>query len=874
MKKKSFLTAALSLFMAATLSVSAIGCGGDDNPIDSLLPGGSTGGNTSIDSGNSGGSTGGNTSVDSSSSSSSSSSMAPIELDKNGEAGVYTLNEYTAQMPGQWCTILSSDSVDNDLESYLTSSFYEFNYEFNDDGSIVSGSYVVEYSAATALTDVTAKYAGQYGLAEDATSGQAFAMSLRHDLTWDDGTPIKAEDFVWTMQQQLSPNYLFSTAANYYSGNYIIHNAENYLKQGQKGWYSAATFIGSSIDSIEGLTFDATNVPAFKDIFGTTDMTKLSGYAGYFVSGGVNVYDTLVAYAGDNRTAMTQEIFNILKGLFAEDGGLNPDVSGWSWADDEIGYFTVVWNEYVAMDYSEVGFFVGDNEYELVIVIDNTLSPIKEDGSLSYEAGYYFSGWPLVKKSIWEACEDSSNGVPYSNSYATTLEKTASWGPYKLSNYQTDKTYTVSRNDKWFGYALDQYKGQYQVDRIKTSYIPEWDTAWMSFQGGALDAIGMNVKIVGDYRNTKRAYFTPSTATFDLNIQSIATSHEDGRNNLLLNYADFRKAISLAINRDDYCAKNAPSSQGALGYLNSMYYYDVENGKVYRESDQAKEALLIAYGATKLDEDTWKVGEHEFYDLDEALDAVTGYNLTLARQLVDQAVTAAIAAGDYVEGETVVLTFGTDTITTDTDRVKNWFQAAFDEMVKETKLEGKIRIDYFLYDSNTWADQFQDGEYDLCFGGWSNAAFNPAYLLCETQISDSNRWAVNWDPSTVNVTVTLKGDAEHEGGEFTYSLEEWRLNLQGMKGCKLDVTAYPIEDQLTGLAAVEAAILQEYYCIPVYSRTSASLMGYKVDYISYEYNTFMGYGGIRYMTFNYDDAEWVAYVKANNSELNYKVDKD
>lgn len=103
-------------------------------------------------------------------------------------------------------------------------------------------------------------------------------MTLRNDLKWDDGTPIKAADFVYTMTQQLSPNYLFDTASNYYSGNYVIHNAQNYVKQGQSGWFSAADVAayGASISSFEGLYFDAQNVKAFGDIFGTADMTKLT----------------------------------------------------------------------------------------------------------------------------------------------------------------------------------------------------------------------------------------------------------------------------------------------------------------------------------------------------------------------------------------------------------------------------------------------------------------------------------------------------------------------------------------------------------------------------------------------------------------------
>lgn len=772
---------------------------------------------------------------------------------------MYTMREYTSQMPSQWCTILSSDNVNNTMESYFTSAFYEFNYKFDANGKIVPGAYTVEYSAATKLEDVTKKYAGKYGLAADATKGQAFAMTLRNDLKWDDGTPIKAADFVYTMSQQLSPKYLFATASNYYSGNYVIHNAQNYVKQGQKGMFPA-----SSVLSVYDQNDDA------KLIF------TLNGHdshvADYLTSNGVDPQEYVAQAAKVTVDALKAIEGKSLAEIKKDETMLATwtAVLGW-WKTDpneELHFFKMEY-EYPKMDFSEVGYFVGDNEYELVMVIDGTLRPLDEEGNLTYEAGYYFSGWPLVKKDLWERCEDQSK-TPYTNSYCTTQEKSASWGPYKLTYYQDQKTYTVSRNDKWFGYGLPQYANQYQTDAIVTEKIEEWDTAWLAFQKGNLDGIGMNVKIAADYRTSKRAYFTPETWTFDLNIQSNATSRTDKRNNLLLNYADFRKAISLSLDRDDYCAKNNPSSQAALGLLNSMYYYDVENGKVYRESIQAKEAILNAYGATKNADGSWKVGETTYTDIEDALDATTGYNLTLARQLVESAIAQAKKDGKYSDGEEIILTYGIETQTADTDRAKNWFQAAFDNMTKGTSIEGKVKIEYFMFSSATWSDQFSNGEYDLCFGAWGQAAFNPAYLLCETQISAENRYAKNWDPKTVSVTVKATPDDKHEDGIYTYNLEQWRLILQGKDGCPVNFKNFPMEDQLAALGAVETAILKEYYSIPVFSRYSASLMGYKVDYVSYEYNTFMGYGGIRYMTFNYDDTAWAEFVASNNNILNYK----
>lgn len=782
---------------------------------------------------------------------------------------MYTMREYTSQMPSQWCTILSSDNVNNTMESYFTSAFYEFNYKFDADGKIVPGAYTVEYSAATKLEDVTKKYAGKYGLAADAEKGQAFAMTLRNDLKWDDGTPIKAADFVYTMMQQLSPKYLFATASNYYSGNYVIHNAQNYVKQGQKGWFDngnmnlAYSDLALGADGKYTLKGNECTIALKKPLVwlqGNTLDSYVTNAPQYFDTA---AYASLLALADANGdVAVTAESLALLTTVITAKAAWGET------KENTVGYMYVNY-EYPAMDFSEVGYFVGDNEYELVMVIDGTLNPLDAEGNLTYEAGYYFSNWPLVKKDLWERCEDQSK-TPYANSYCTTQEKSASWGPYKLTNYQDQKTYTVSRNDKWFGYGLPQYANQYQTDAIVTEKIEEWDTAWLAFQKGNLDGIGMDVKIAADYRTSKRAYFTPETYTFDLNIQSNATSKTDKRNNLLLSYADFRKAISLSLDRDDYCAKNNPSSQAALGLLNSMYYYDVENGKVYRDTIQAKEAILNAYGATKNADGSWKVGETTYTDIEDALDATTGYNLTLARQLVESAVAQAKKDGKYSDGDEIILTYGIETQSANTDRVKNWFQAAFDNMTKGTSIEGKVKIEYFMFSSATWSEQFADGEYDLCFGAWGNAPFNPAYLLCETQISDENRYAVKWDPTTVEVTVKATPDDKHKDGNYTYNLAQWRLILQGKDGCPVNFKNFPMEDQLAALGAVETAILKEYYSIPVFSRYSASLMGYKVDYISYEYNTFMGYGGIRYMTFNYDDTAWAEFVASNNNILNYK----
>ena len=753
----------------------------------------------------------------------------------------------------------------------MNSSFFEFDYLLDEGGKIVPGGYSVDYSAATKLEDVTAKYVGRYGLTEEsaAEGHHAFAITLRQDLKWDDGTPIKAEDFVYTMAQQLSPNYLFSTASSYYSGNYIIHNAKEYLYQGQTDWFDNDT-IGykyADLDVATGKLKGCETYIALTQPLGWLRGDTLDNYVKNYGSQyfDVDSYNALKALADDKgKVAINANSVGLLKKVIST-------VEAWGETGEDVVNYMYVKYTFPKINFEEVGFFVGDNEYELVMVFDNTLSPLDENGNLTYEAAYYLQEMPLVKRDLWEKCANKTT-TPWKNSYCSvSVENTASWGPYKLTNYQADMTYTLSRNTNWYGYSMDEYADQYQTDKIVCNKITEWSTAWQMFQKGQVDVIGMDPTIAEQYSTSRQAYFTPDTYTFSLNLQSRANNKET--NNVMLNYEPFRKAISLSLNRDDYCAKNSPSSLPALGLLNNMYYYDVENGGVYRETEQAKTAILNAYGATKT-ENGWQVGEMEYTDVDEALDVVTGYNLKLARELMTQAYEQAKTVGDYADGEMIVLTYGIETQSANTDRVKNWFQEAFNAATLGTPLEGKIKIEYFYFSSASWSQQFANGEYDLCFGAWGSAAFNPYYLLGETQISTANRYALGWDPSKVIVTLTLKGDETHPGGEYTFNLEEWNSNMQGKADASVNFALYPTEDRLTILGAIETAVLNAYYSVPVYSRYTANLMSYKCDYNSYEYNTFVGYGGMRYMTYHFDDTEWAEFVAGKGGTLNYLFGRD
>lgn len=788
------------------------------------------------------------------------------------EEKVYTYNTYTATSPSNWNELTYQDNNDTQIMSYIGSSFYTYNFKFDENGEIIPGEYVMEYAAATKLEDVTAEYVGEEWNIPEGATDRAYKITLREDLKWDDGTEIKAEDFVYTMKEQLNPDFQNYRADSFYLGATIITNAQGYAKQGQKiDEVVSNAFSGIAAAKEAGyevyLDYNAIN-SAFASWFGGT-YAQVKG-AGYFPAY-FSIYDAEGNKTEENffdkydTTAVENgriEVTDQMMADYAACKDWNPV------ADEEVAMMAVALNyEYPAVAWEEVGIFVGDTEYEIVLVLEKGLELLKDDGSLSYQAAYNMASLPLVKRDLYEAnkVEPSTGNTLWTSTYNSSVATTASWGPYKLESFQSGKEYVLVRNENWFGYNMEEYEGQYQTDRIVCETVAEWNTAWLKFRAGEIDGIGIDVSIADDYKGSERAYFTPSDFVGSLQLQSskegLKAREEDGVNKTIMAYTDFRKALSLGINRADFATQTTTSSLAGFGLFNSMHYYDVENGGVYRNSDEAKKVLCEIYN----------VNPDDYADLDAAVDAITGYDLEEARALVTKAYNEALAAGDIKATDKVKLTFGSGAINEVVQRHFDFIKNAWVEMVKGTPLEGRLEME--LKDFATkWSDDFRAGAYDVCMGGWTGAAWDPGYFLL-AYLSPDYMYSMAWDTSSQQLEFTMKGVAE-DGGDITdtMSLLEWYDCLNGSSGAKYDFSSVALEQsqRLQLIAALEKEVLKVYYTVPLYNEFSASLLSYKVDYTTYEYNTFMGYGGIRYMTYNYSDAEWAEVVAENNGQLNYK----
>ncbi|MCM1441094.1 MAG: hypothetical protein NC131_18110, partial [Roseburia sp.] len=334
------------------------------------------------------------------------------------------------------------------------------------------------------------------------------------------------------------------------------------------------------------------------------------------------------------------------------------------------------------------------------------------------------------------------------------------------------------------------------------------------------------------------------------------------KGNAMLKYVDFRKALTLGIDRADYAANVTTSSEAAFGLFNDMYYYDVANGGVYRQTTEAKEAILRTYGYTQGSDGKWTSATlTNPMDLETAYSTVTGYNLAEARKLLDSAYDEAVQAGDFGASDKVKLKVGFSIDSASTRRYFNYLNEKWSELFKGTKFEGKLALEFDGSFGDEWATAFiYDAKYDICCsGGWSGGDWDIPYML-SAYFSD-NRYAQGWDPTSVSFEFEVPGI-----GTRTFTAAQWYELLRGQLA-----TMLTIEERLPLIAKLEEVVMQTYYSCPAMSARAASLRGYKFDVISEEYNTFMGYGGIRYNTYNYTDTEWKDFVYSQkNHTLNYK----
>ena len=801
-------------------------------------------------------------------------------------------NTTTSVMPSNWNEFTYADNNDTQIMSYIGSSFFEYDYKFendekfNKDGTInkagiVPGAYTTNYSAATKLEDITATVDAKWGYTDDqkAEGGYAWKITLRDDLKWDDGTAITAADFVYSMQQLLDPAFMNFRANTYYD-TLMIKNSKAYFFQNQEGTYE--TIGGRGYASVQAA------IDAGETVY--ANAWNMWGAAGYTDANGNECPEWV---------AITDEtVYNNADGSDPVSGKFLYDNYG-AYLEPGTGYDAAVYventNRNVAWD--SVGIYSIDDENAIVLCLDKAYSFLKEDGSLSVWAPYYFSSLPVVHKAKYEASKiaPADGATLWTSNYNSSLETTASWGPYKLAEFEAGSHYKLVKNENWYGWNLDQYANQYNITAINCRKVEEFATKWMGFLNGSYDDASLQTENVAEYLDSKYVYFTStSTGTFGMQLYSnLSTLKNSENNNGILAIQEFRHAFNLALNRSDIVEKIWPGSAvPCFGLLNVAYYYDIENspeledGGQYRNATVAKEGILRAYGFEQNADGKWSSGDLKDLSTDDAYEALTGYNPVVAKQKMQAAIDILLANPEeygYDSSKNITLVYGSSS---DTDKQRfraSYLQDVLDGLTAGTALEDKIDVVFDASAGAQWAEAFRTGKTQIGFGyGFSGNAFNPFDIIgAFVNPDDDLNYHMYWDTSAIDMTLTMPaGDYEGAGETITMSIQNWYYCLNGLAATENQAKTYnwgegfaPVEARLMILSALEEVTIKESRSVMLIADGGGSFLGAKFSYFSEDEHTFMGFGGIRYMEVNYTDAEWADFVAANNNDLSTEYKK-
>ncbi|MGN0424845.1 MAG: ABC transporter substrate-binding protein [Acetatifactor sp.] len=679
--------------------------------------------------------------------------------------------------------------------------------------------------AACEPEDITPEYAGdeKWGIPADASEGYAWKVTLNPDAKWEDGTPINADSYIYSMRQLLNPEMKNYNVSGFYT-ELPIYNAENYCKAGQTTKELVADVSTYEMDDYGDAPLYISFTQPTSAFWGYAGADYYPGYEAYYVNEAGE--DLMVKYGSQDYVPVTDEVIADINYMLMNFWG-NTEI-----AEDDYLYMAFYDKTLKAVSFDEVGFFkTGD--YELTVILYSPQTP--------YFFKYNSSNFALVNEEKYEAGKTQTGDMIKTN-YGTSVDTYMSYGPYKLVSFQADKEYRLTRNENWYGWTDGKHEGLYQTTDIVCSNIQDTTTSEQLFLQGKLDMLGLNAETLDKYQGSDYLAYAESDSIWFLNINNdwdaLTAREEPGINKTILTYTDFRKGISLSFNRAEFVAQKG-YGKVLYGYISDYYIYDVDNAYRYRDSEPAQETLKTFYGVNDVKQ-------------------ITGYDLDVARESLVAGYEQALADGVVSETDKFAFDYPVYDTSENSNREVIFLQNALDAATKGTALEGRITINMVV--SEDYYSVLDSGEYDICSSGWNGTASNPyGRLACFVSDEYSPQALLGFDPYTETLPIVLNGTEE------THTYYEWYELL-----CKGDYAIADAETKNQILASVELALLSKYRDCPIWSSSAAYLLSQKIAYPTYESVLEVGFGGIRCMTYNYTDAEWAAYCAENNNRLNYQ----
>ena len=351
----------------------------------------------------------------------------------------------------------------------------------------------------------------------------------------------------------------------------------------------------------------------------------------------------------------------------------------------------------------------------------------------------------------------------------TPVDNLLSLAPYELE-YSDSLTAIYKRNPDWIEFKStdSSINSRYSIAGIYLTYLQgatqDVNLAFQTYLQDKLDAVSIPRDYIDKYKNNEETTQTQGDSTFKLNINS--TTQEEweaifGKNGTnpnggstyhvkpLMSNDNFLNALSFAIDRQTFAETrgNIPSQS----YFAPAYLWEPEKGLSYDETKQHA-AAIADYSP-------------ETY----------GYNIDVAVQLFDKAITEEINKGNYTgykDSETITISWMN---TTDPKEYGNEILGYFDAAFKRTDAYSKgFRINFTQDKGSTDYQQvyttMRKGLYDLGFGSISGMQLDPLGFLEVLKTNNETGFTLNFglDTSVVH--------DDEPNGYIVYDNKKWSFD--------------------------------------------------------------------------------------------------
>jgi len=204
------------------------------------------------------------------------------------------------------------------------------------------------------------------------------------------------------------------------------------------------------------------------------------------------------------------------------------------------------------------------DDYTLEITVAN---PVQASDVMRH----LYQRWAMpVYEPYYEAGMNESRTV---TNYGTELAYFMSCGPYIFESWIKGAERVYVKN------PTSRLAGRVHLDKVVYRIIPDAVTELQLFENGEIDLVWLDVDTLPKYEEDPRLFVVPATLIFHWEINRTNPDQP------IFNDVNFRRALYYSMNREVFAKLTAcvPSPY----YINTLAYFDQENGILYRDIPEA-----------------------------------------------------------------------------------------------------------------------------------------------------------------------------------------------------------------------------------------------------------------------------------------------